>query len=222
VGVDVSEKKIETAGKIARDLDIADRCAFHATDIGAFRPEEKFDLVASIGSLHHLPDLVTELPHILDRTLRPGGHVLFCEPHHEGMVPWFQRLVFWVANWKWYAMLDKELWFEATQPDRVEGMNLRSESPGGLQFLDDDHATVGDAVRAAGVRILEERSFSYLVGDIANVGIVYMRPRLLRGLARLALPAVTELDWLACRVPRFARWAQERIWFGSWEPGQRR
>jgi SAM-dependent methyltransferase len=215
VGVDVSEGKIEAARQVAKDHGWDGPCDFLSADVHDYRPIEKFDLVTSFGSLHHFPDLGESLPRILENTLKPGGYVLFCEPHFDGMLPWLGRLVFWLARRKRFNPFDHELYHEACQPDRATEWNIRSESPAGQDFFASS-LSMEEAIVRSGVTLQKTRYCDYVVGDVANAGIVYMRSAFFRSLTRLSLVALPEVDWFLSRIPVLSRHAKEAIYFGVW------
>ncbi|MBN2489688.1 MAG: class I SAM-dependent methyltransferase [Planctomycetes bacterium] len=222
IGVDVSEVKIEAARRLAREQGVESSCEFHVRDIAEFSPPSPVDLIVSLGSLHHLPDLEHVLPAILERTLRRGGLVLLCEPHHEGMAPWLEKFVTWFANFRGGAYFDTDLYARATSGDAATDVNVRGESPAGREFFGTQVA-MADVVRTLGLEALEVRFFFYAAGHLANIGYVYMRLRLVRALTRLASPLLAELDAMLCRWPRIARHAGEAVWTGRWcGPSDRR
>ena len=55
IGVDLSEKKIETAKRMAKEQGVDHLCEFYAVDVMKWQPKEPVDLLTSHGSLHHFP-----------------------------------------------------------------------------------------------------------------------------------------------------------------------
>ncbi len=217
LGVDLSPKKIETARTEAERLDLGDVCRFFVGDVTTFDPGEKVDLLASNGSLHHIPDLEKEFPGMAARLLRPGGLMLFSEPNHEGMPPGFHRFLTRLADsalfGRWF---DKEFYAQvaagtAGKEGEESGFDLRGESPAGLEFAG-AHRTVGEVLKGLGYDLLEERYFHLFAGHAANAFYVFMKPRAVKLLFRVLLPVLVPLDTLLCRSPRFARHAEEGVW----------
>ncbi len=236
-GVDLSPKKIETAAEEANRRGVGELCHFQASDIMKLELPEKVDLLTAHGSLHHLPDLEEKLPILIDRFLKPGGLMLFVEPHHEGMSPGIQKIVFSCANSKimgnWF---DKEHYVrvrgedgsgppaaapEASAPTAEEqdgetpmvaqsDFNLRSESPAGLEFLGEE-PDMGAIVKRD-YDLIEEKFFHYMSGHLTNAFYTYMKPAWVRGLWRLMLPFTVWLDDRLCRSEKYSQYAEEGLW----------
>ncbi len=230
-GVDLSPKKVEAAAAAADDRGIGELCHFMASDIMELELPEKVDMITAHGSLHHLPDLEDKLPILIDRFLKPGGLMLFVEPHHEGMSPGIQKLVFSCANSKlignWF---DKEHYVRVRGEDgggpapaedssdentkdaegATEEFNLRSESPAGLEFLGEE-PDMG-AIVQRDYTLIEEKYFHYMSGHLTNAFYTYMKPAWVRGLWRLMLPFTIWLDDRLCRKPNYHKYAEEGLW----------
>jgi len=229
IGIDVSPRKIAAARDEAERLGVADRCAFHAMDVMDFEPEAKVDMLAAQGSLHHFPDLERRLDEMTRRFLREGGYLLFCEPNHQGMLPFIEKTVFRLARTRLFGgWFDKELYEEAHRPappdrapaeagaDSGPGFNVRGESPSGLAFFEEE-VHVGDVVKKR-YALIQERFFLYFVGHTTNAGYVYMKPRWIRALVRWTLPLAVRLDTLLCRFRACRRKAEEGVWFLRYRP----
>ena len=81
IGVDLSEKMLETARKRAQGLDISyRRCAMEDVDF----PDNSFDMVFSSLALHYVEDFA-RLAEKVKRMLKPGG--IFCFPVSTRYLP---------------------------------------------------------------------------------------------------------------------------------------
>jgi cyclopropane fatty-acyl-phospholipid synthase-like methyltransferase len=75
VGVSISQRQIERANDRAAAAGLADRLSFqHADAMDLPFPEESFDLVWALESLHHMPDRWQVIRQAA-RILRPGGRM---------------------------------------------------------------------------------------------------------------------------------------------------
>ncbi len=74
VGIDISEPLID----IARRRGSGHNVRYHLVDLMAFADADKFDLVFSSTTLHHLPDLDAALLH-LKSLVRAGGTVMLID-----------------------------------------------------------------------------------------------------------------------------------------------
>jgi len=217
LGVDLSPKKIETARAEADRRGLTEQCRFFVGDVTEFEPGEKVDLLASNGSLHHIPALEEEFPKMVERLLRPEGLMLFSEPNHEGMPPWLQRFLTGLSESSLFGRwFDKEFYAQVAAGGSGggpgEGFDLRGESPAGLEFAG-THRTVGAVLKGLGYSLVEERFFHLFAGHLANAFYVFMKPRAVKLLFRALLPGLVLLDTRLCRSPRHARHAEEGVWF---------
>ncbi len=216
LGVDLSPRKIDAARERAERLGLGGMCRFFAADATEFDPGERVDLLASNGSLHHLPGLEEVFPAMVERLLRPGGLMLFSEPNHEGMPPGLRRFLTRLAGNRLFGrFFDLEFYAEVTAGRAGEGgggFDLRGESPAGLEFAG-GHKTVGEVLKELGYPLVEERFFHLFAGHLANAFYVFMKPRAVKLLFRVLLPALVRLDTWMCRRPGKARYAEEGVWF---------
>lgn len=218
IGVDVSEKKIETARKQAQERGLADRCTFEVADIMELDIEErggKVDMLFAQSSLHHLPGLDKKLPILTEKLLRPGGYMLFCEPHYEGMAPGLQKFIWRLANSKLFGRLfDHEFFAEVTKEAKAsDDYNLRSESPAGVEFFGEEPEMGKILRKMEGCQLLEERFFHAFAGHLANAFYIFMKSRTVKVLFRMVFPLLVWLDNFLCHYQRFSRHAEEGIWF---------
>jgi len=78
-GVDLSDRAIDEARRIARELNVA--AAFHCSDVLALDLDTQFDLVyTSLGVLCWLPDL-RRWGQVIARHLKPGARFFMLESH---------------------------------------------------------------------------------------------------------------------------------------------
>lgn len=79
VGIDINPQLVERA-RLRAELDgVADRAKVHCGDIATLQPEP-VDIVLSFAVLHHLPDRLDEVVHIIRSWLKPGGIFICVEP----------------------------------------------------------------------------------------------------------------------------------------------
>jgi SAM-dependent methyltransferase len=85
VGIDFNAVAIERARAVAKELKVDAR--FEVADLFTFRAEERFDLVTSIGVLHHTDDCLGGLRHVVNNLLAPGGRIFIGLYHRYGRRP---------------------------------------------------------------------------------------------------------------------------------------
>jgi SAM-dependent methyltransferase len=88
-GIDFNEVAIGRARAVAAELNLA--ATFHVTDLFLFDPLESFDLVVSLGVLHHTNDCSLALRRICQRFVRPGGHIFIGLYHANGRKPFLDH-----------------------------------------------------------------------------------------------------------------------------------
>jgi SAM-dependent methyltransferase len=216
-GVDLSAKKIEAARAEAERDGVAHLTAFHAGDVMGLELPEKVDLLTAQGSLHHFPGLEDLLPRMVERYLRPGGLMLFVEPHHEGMPPGLAEWMLKTVHRPWIGRLFDLEFYEEIQsqneredPDAGEHA-VRIESPAGRDFLGDE-PDMGEILKSR-YELIDERYFFYAVGHLANLFYIYMKSRPVRWLFRhVALGPLIAIDNRLLRSPGRQRWANEGSW----------
>jgi SAM-dependent methyltransferase len=86
VGVDMTERALERARRVASRVGFAEQVHFIAADLFAFRPSEVPDLVVSVGCLHHTHDCEAAFRHVASFVER-GGFVFVGLYHAYGRRP---------------------------------------------------------------------------------------------------------------------------------------
>ncbi len=226
-GVDLSQKKIDEAWRLAKERNLEGLCHFEAKDVMDFEIPEKVDLLTSHGSLHHFPDLEHQLPEMVDRFLKPGGYMLFIEPHYEGMSPGIREFVLKMVNSKLFGrFFDVDFYLEVSRRQSLDGpeeepeegeVNIRGESPAGLEFFE-DHPEMSDILKKD-YDVLEEHYYHYFSGHFSNVFYIYQKSKIVRGIYRILLPLIVGLDTHMCRKPSSQEYAEEGLWFLRRAPG---
>jgi len=221
IGIDLSQKKIETAKRMAAEQGVAHLCEFVAGDVMKWRPEQPVDLLTSYGSLHHFPAFERAIDHLVQHHLKPGGLMLFVEPHFEGMAPEVRTFLLRCASNRFLKRLfDIDFYLEVTGRKTIDGpepqiegvdMNVRHESPAGKQFFG-DHVDL-DHFFCSRFEVIEREFFHYFAGHATNAFYVFMKSRLARGLWRLVLPFVVWRDTRLLRRPEYQKYAEEGLWF---------
>jgi SAM-dependent methyltransferase len=219
IGVDLSEKKIETARRLAAEQGVAHLCEFAAGDVLAWQPREPVDLLTSHGSLHHFPDFERALDHMVTRFLKPGGRMLFIEPNFEGMSPGLRAFLMRCAHAPLVGRLfDLDFYLEVSGQPSLEAppvetgaVNIRHESPAGKEFFG-EHIDL-DRFFSDHFEVLEKRFFHYFSGHATNAFHVFMKSRVVRGLWRAALPALVWTDDRLLRKPAYQAYAEEGLWY---------
>jgi 2-polyprenyl-3-methyl-5-hydroxy-6-metoxy-1,4-benzoquinol methylase len=219
IGIDLAPKKIETARRMAEEQGVAHLCEFVAGDVMQWQPRERVDLLTSHGSLHHFPDFERSLDHLVATHLRPGGHMLFVEPNHEGMAPEVERFLLRCArSWWGRRCFDFAFYYEVTGKSSLEAppaagdeMNVRHESPAGKEFFG-EHVDL-DAFFRARFEVLEREFFHYFAGHATNAFSVFMKSRVVRAAWRAALPWIVRRETRKLRDPRRQQFAEDGLWF---------
>ncbi len=219
IGIDLSEKKIATAKRMAEEQGVAHLCEFVAADVMQWRPREKVDLLTSHGSIHHFPEFQQAMAHMLEHHLRPRGYMLFIEPNHEGMPPDVAKFLLRCAKSRLgQKVFDFPFYFEVTGKTSLDGpeappdeMNVRHESPAGKEFFG-EHIHLDEYFREH-YEVIEREFFHYFASHATNAFHVFMKSRLVRGLWRLALPFVVWRETQKLRQPKYQQFAEDGLWF---------
>lgn len=220
IGIDLSAKKIATAQRMAQEQGVAHLCEFIAGDVLAWRPREKVDLLTSHGSIHHFPAFADAMAQMLEHHLRPGGYMLFVEPHHEGMPPDVaaflmkcakSRLGQRVFDFPFYFEVTGQTSLDAPPAAAPDAMNVRHESPAGKDFFG-EHIELDRFFREH-YEVLEREFFHYWANHATNAFWVFMKSRLIRWLWRAWLPVAVWRETRLLRRPEYQRYAEEGLWF---------
>ena len=219
IGIDLSEKKILTARRMAQEQGIAHLCEFVAGDVMTWAPKEKVDLLTSHGSLHHFPAFAQALDHMVAHHLKPDGYLLFVEPNHEGMAPAVAQFLLKCANhWLLKRCFDVEFYLEVTGKRTIDGpegavdeMNVRHESPAGKEFFG-EHIDL-DQFFTAHFDVIERHFYHYFSSHATNAFYVFMKSKLIRGVWRLLLPWLVRRDTRLLKDPQYQRYAEDGLWF---------
>ncbi len=86
VAVDMAERALERARRVASSVGVAEKVRFITTDLFAFRPSQVPDLVVSVGCLHHTHDCKRAFRHVAGLVDR-GGFVFVGLYHRYGRRP---------------------------------------------------------------------------------------------------------------------------------------
>jgi SAM-dependent methyltransferase len=89
VGVDFNDVAIARTRTVADALGVA--IVARTADLFLFEPDRPFDLVASIGVLHHTNDCHAALRRVCTALVRPGGHVFISLYHRHGRRPFLDH-----------------------------------------------------------------------------------------------------------------------------------
>lgn len=84
-GIDFNPVAIEQARAVAQVLRLP--TTFEVADLFRFETTERFDVVVSLGVLHHTDDCMAGVRRLCERLVRPGGHVLVGLYHIHGRAP---------------------------------------------------------------------------------------------------------------------------------------
>jgi len=88
-GIDFNDVAISRARDVAHALGIG--VQFHTADLFQFQPTELFDLVVSIGVLHHTDNCLAGVRRLFNAFVKPGGHVFIGLYHVGGRRPFLEH-----------------------------------------------------------------------------------------------------------------------------------
>ncbi len=226
IGVDLSEKKIATARRMADEQGVGDLCEFWAGDVMKWPCEQPVDLLTSHGSLHHFPGFEAAMDHMVAHFLREDGYMLFVEPNHEGMSPQTREFLLGLAQGPLAAHFDFDFYQEVTGEqveggevrlasapggDAVDEVDIRDESPAGKEFFG-EHIDL-DAWFGARFEVLEKEFFHYFASHATNAFYVFMKSPWVRRMWQHLLPDVVARDTALLKDPAHQRWAEDGLWF---------
>jgi len=221
IGIDLSEKKIETAKRMAKEQGVDHLCEFVAGDVMKWQPKEPVDLLTSHGSLHHFPGFDGAMKHIVQNHMRPDGYMLFVEPNHEGMSPEVRQYLLNKAKSKfWSKRFDFEFYFQVTgqtsltEPPKeapAGHVDIRDESPAGKEFFG-EHIDL-DKYFHEHYDVIEKEFYHYFSSHGTNMFHVFMKSKLVRMVWRLMLPMMVRRDTKLLKDPKYSQWAEDGLWF---------
>jgi 2-polyprenyl-3-methyl-5-hydroxy-6-metoxy-1,4-benzoquinol methylase len=88
-GIDFNPKAIAFCQQVAQAMSLATQ--FSVEDLFAYKPANKFDVVVSLGVLHHTPDCHRAVRRICADFVAPGGTVFIGLYHHYGRKPFLDH-----------------------------------------------------------------------------------------------------------------------------------
>jgi 2-polyprenyl-3-methyl-5-hydroxy-6-metoxy-1,4-benzoquinol methylase len=89
--IDFNNVAIERANEVKHILGTS--CDFQQCDLFEYMPSTKFDMVVSIGVLHHTDNAIFGLEHIFQNCLKPGGYALIGLYHKYGRKPFIDHFM---------------------------------------------------------------------------------------------------------------------------------
>ena len=87
-GIDFNPVAVGRAKEVARALDLSTE--FQVADLFQFAPPEPFDLVVSLGVLHHTDNCAAAVRRVCE-FVKPGGHVFIGLYHKYGREPFLNH-----------------------------------------------------------------------------------------------------------------------------------
>ncbi len=88
-GIDFNARVVDYAQAVAKAMGLKAR--FFTSDLFLYSPEQQYDVVASLGVLHHTGDNEGAIRKICREFVRPGGHFLLGLYHLYGRRPFLQH-----------------------------------------------------------------------------------------------------------------------------------
>jgi 2-polyprenyl-3-methyl-5-hydroxy-6-metoxy-1,4-benzoquinol methylase len=88
-GVDFNPVAVEFAKRVSASLGVA--ASFEQVDLFAFEPDRPYDVVVSLGVLHHTADCMGALRRLCRHTVRRGGFLFVGLYHLHGRRPFLQH-----------------------------------------------------------------------------------------------------------------------------------
>lgn len=88
-GIDFNAVVIDRARPVAEALGVAAR--LEVADLFQFQPPAPFDLVTSVGVLHHTEDCRAAVARLCSTFVKPGGHVFIGLYHQHGRQPFLDH-----------------------------------------------------------------------------------------------------------------------------------
>lgn len=94
--IDFNPVAVERAGEIAAAANASVKV--EVADLFLYEPAEPFDVVVSLGVLHHTNDCLGAVRRVCEQFVRPGGHVFIGLYHLHGRRPFLQHFADMQAN----------------------------------------------------------------------------------------------------------------------------
>lgn len=93
--IDFNPVAIEQGMQVASALQLD--VNYESCDLFRYTPETKFDVVVSLGVLHHTHDCIGALRHVCRDMVRPGGHIFIGLYHKYGRKPFLEHFAALIA-----------------------------------------------------------------------------------------------------------------------------
>ncbi|MFH0921476.1 MAG: class I SAM-dependent methyltransferase [Fibrobacterota bacterium] len=84
-GIDFNPVALEQAKQVAHELKTKD--SFQEADLFLYSPDPKYDIVVSMGVLHHTDNCIEAVRHLCRDCVKPGGHLFIGLYHLYGRRP---------------------------------------------------------------------------------------------------------------------------------------
>lgn len=88
-GIDFNPVAIDQCEAVADTLELDTR--FRVQDLFTYQPPKLFDVVVSLGVLHHTGHCIEAIKRICERCVRPNGHILLGLYHKPGREPFLEH-----------------------------------------------------------------------------------------------------------------------------------
>src|SRR5262249_5322204 len=88
IGIDFNPVALELARQVAKALSLSTE--FQVADLFVYSPREPFDLVVSLGVLHHTNNCAVALRRVCE-FVKPGGHIFIGLYHKYGREPFLNH-----------------------------------------------------------------------------------------------------------------------------------
>ncbi len=88
-GIDFNPVVIERARKVAEAMKL--KTSFHVADLFLYEPETQYDIVVSLGVLHHTNNCQAAIQRLCKDFVRPGGYVMIGLYHVYGRQPFLDH-----------------------------------------------------------------------------------------------------------------------------------
>ena len=88
-GIDFNPVAVERSRAVAKELSLPTE--FRVEDLFLYEPETRYDMVVSLGVLHHTNNCHAGMQRVFDRYLAPGGHSFIGLYHEYGRRPFLEH-----------------------------------------------------------------------------------------------------------------------------------